>query len=148
MEIVLIECLSDRRVLLCGGVLVYAEDVNDPTACNATYDAEFVAEAMARAAGVGVRVHRLELPADFAVCDEDGPLPNFTPEDVARWWLDLCEAQAEEAAMAAPPPSYPTLQEQLLGVIGYAGLEITGEVRRIAAELEKAALEVEGGSRD
>src|SRR3954453_19277914 len=114
MDITLIECPGDRLVLLCGGVLAYAEDVNDPTACNATYDAEFVAEVMARAAGASVRVNRLELPADFAVWDEDGPLPGFPPEDVARWWRATCEAQAEEAAMGGPPPSYPTLQEQLL----------------------------------
>ena len=46
--------------------------------------------------------------------------------------------------MAAPgdktTPSCPTLQEQLLGVIGYAGLKITGEVRRLASQLEKEAL--------
>lgn len=147
MEIVLIECPNDRRIVITGCTLVYAEDVLDPTACNATYDAEFVAEALARAAGLGVRVHRVELPPDFAVWDEDGPLPSFKPEDVARWWRDLCDAQAEEAAMADPPPAYPTLAEQVLGVIGHAGLEITDEVRRLASELERAALACRGGVR-
>jgi hypothetical protein len=140
MDIVLIECFGDRRVLLCGGVLVYAEHVNDPTAWNATYDAEYMAEALVRAAGVGVRGHRVELPADFAVCDEDGPLPGFTAEDVRDWWVATCQAQAEGDAMGVPP-SYPTLQEQLLGVIGFACLEITDEVRQLAAELEQMPLE-------
>lgn len=141
MDIVLVQCPGDRLVLLCGGVLVYAEDVNDPTTCNATYDAEFVAEALARAAGVGVRVHRVELPPDFAAWDEDGPLPVFAAEHVRDWWMATCEAQAEEMVTATPPPAYPTLAEQVLGVVGFAGVPITDEVRRLAGELERAALE-------
>lgn len=92
MEVVLIECPGDRRVLLCGRLLVYAE---------------WIAEQIARAAGVGVQVHHVRLPADFHACDEDDPLPCFTPEDVARWWVAMCDGQAEEEPMAAPPPAYP-----------------------------------------
>ncbi len=147
MEIVLVECPNDRRVVIAGRTLVYAEDAHDPTACNATYDAEFIAEALARAAGVGVRVHRVGLPDDFAVWDEDGPLPSFKPEDAVRWWVNLCEAQAEEAAMASPPPAYPTLAEQVLGVVAAAGMEITDGVRRLAAELETAAVAGTGSGR-
>src|SRR4051812_32153636 len=141
MDVILIACPNSRKVVLAGRVLIYAEDASDPRACNDAYDAEWIAEQLARAAGVGVWVHRVDLPAGFAVCDEDGPLPAFTAEDVRDWWVGLCDAQAAEAAMAAPPPSYPTLQEQLLGVVGYAGLDVTDEVRRLAAELERAALE-------
>jgi hypothetical protein len=126
---------------------VYAEDPADACRCNADYDAEWIAEQLARASGVGVHVHRIELPADFHVCDEDGPLPAFTAEHVRDWWVSLCEAQAEEAAMTAPPPTYPPLAEQVLGVVAAAGLEITAEVRRLAGELERVALAGTGGSR-
>jgi hypothetical protein len=144
MQPVLIECPGDRCVVLLDGVLVYAESPNDPACRNAAYDAEWIAEQLARAAGVGVRVHRVQLPTDFAVPDEDGPLPRCTPEDAADWWRDVCEAQAEEAATAAPPPGHPTLAEMLLGVVAYSGLGITDEVRRLADELERAALEGTG----
>lgn len=149
MDIVLVECPNDRRVVIVGRVLAYAEDPADPTCCNATFDAEHLAEALARAVGVGISVHRVELPADFAAWDEDGPLPGFTPEDVARWWVDFCEAQAEEAVMASPPPAYPTLAEQVLGIVAEAGMEITDGVRQLADDLEKAALlDIRGGNQD
>ncbi len=139
MQPVLIECPGDRKVVIVNGHLVYAEAPVDPACRNETYDADWVAEQLARAAGVGVRVCRVRLPGDFAVWDEDGPLPRCTPEDVRDWWVARCEAQAEEAAMSAPPPGHPTLAEMLLGVVASAGLEAREEVRRLAAELERAA---------
>ncbi len=144
MEVVLIECPGDRRVLLCGRLLVYAEG---PDCRHPQYDAEWVAEQLVRAAGVGVQVHHVRLPAGFATCDEDGPLPGFTPEGVGDWWVSLCDAAAEEAAMAGPPPAYSTLGEQLLGVVAGTGLEINDEVRRLATELERAAQAGGGGVR-
>src|SRR5262245_3142503 len=101
MDITLIECPGDRIVLLCGLSLVYAEG---PDRRHPHYDADWIAEQIARAAGVGVHVHRVQLPPDFAVWDEDGPLPAFTPEYVRDWWVATCEAQAEEAATAARVP--------------------------------------------
>lgn len=137
MDIVLVECPGDRRVLLCGRSLVYAEE---PDCRHPHHDAEWMAEQLARAAGVGVSVHPVQLPQDFAVRDEDGPLPDFSPEHVRDWWVSMCDSQAEDAAMTTQP-NYPTLAEQILGVIWHAGLEATDEVRRLAAELERAALE-------
>lgn len=146
MDIVVIDCPDRRKVLVVGRVLVYSEDPANLACCNATYDAESVAEALARAAGVGGHVERVQLPAGFAVWDEDGPNPRITPESVRDWWVSLCDAEAEDAAMAAPPTTYPTLVEQFLGAIGHAGLEINDEVRRLAAELERVALD--GGGDD
>src|SRR4051794_24439615 len=60
MDIVLVECPGDRRVLLCGRSLVFAEG---PDSRHPQYDAEWMAEQLARAAGVGV--HRVDLPAGF-----------------------------------------------------------------------------------
>ena len=144
MDITLIECPGGRIVLLCGRSLVYSEG---PDCRHPHYDAEYMAEALARAT-VGGRVHRVDLPRDFAVRDEDGPLPGITPEHVRDWWVATCDAQAEEAAMADPPPAYPTLAEQVLGVIGHAGLEITDEVRRLASELDRVAWLAEQASAD
>ena len=62
--------------------------------------------------------------------------------------LALARRLSRKAEEAAQPPTYPTLQEQLLGVIQYAGLDVTEEVRRLVGELEKAALEAREGEGD
>jgi hypothetical protein len=145
VDIVVIDCPDLRKALLVNGTLVYFENPADPTCCNADYDVELIAERLARAAGVGVQVHRVDLPGDFGVADEDGFSTRWTPEDVAGWWRAACDAEAETAAVGTPPPAYPALGEQLLGVLACAGLEVSDEARRLAAELERAALAGTGG---
>lgn len=146
MTPVLVECPGGRKVVLVDGVLVYAEDLSDPGCDNRTFDAQHVAEALARAAGVGAHVHRVQLPPGFSVMDEDGPSPRFTFEDVAMWWRGLCEAGCERAAEHMPPPAYPSLAEQLLGVVESTGVEMTNTIRGLVARLEKAVAEGPGGA--
>jgi hypothetical protein len=122
---------------------------SSPTAAgydNRAFDAEYVAETLARAAGV--RVHRVRLPADFSVMDEDGPTDRLTFEDVRDWWAALCEAECRRAADDVPPPADPTLGEQLLAVVESAGVGATDEVRSLVARLERAVLKGMGGGHE